>query len=118
MADNRPARRDGGDNRPTRRDGAEGRCSGFAARPRAESRGEGRLSPESRREGRLAVMIPKPSGIILINVGSGDSKNGNICTRRKSIHLRADVSYRETKILYREKKYLFAGGFAVPGELM
>ena len=63
-------------------------------------------------------MIPKPSGIILINVGSGDSKNGNICTRGKSIHLRADFSYRETKILCREKKYLFAGGFAVPGELM
>ena len=82
------------------------------------ARREGRLSPESRREGRLAVMIPKPSGIILINVGSGDSKNGNICTRRRSIHLRADFSYRETKILYREKNYLFAGGFAVPGELM
>ena len=72
----------------------------------------------ARREERLAVMIPKPSGIILINVVSGDSKNGNISTRRKSIHLRADFSYRETKILYREKKYLFAGGFDVPGELM
>ena len=105
-------------NRPARRDGVEGRCSGFAARPGAESRREGRLSPESRREGWLAVMIPKPSGIILINVGSGDSKNGNICTRRKSMHLKADFSYRETKILYREKKYLFKRGFAVPGEIL
>ena len=43
-------------------------------------------------------------------------KTWNTNTWRKSTHWRGDFLYRETKLLYREKKYSFKGRFPVPVE--
>ena len=51
----------------------------------------------------------------IVNAGSGDDAKTAV-PGEKGARLKADFSYRETKLVYREKNYSFKGKFFVPGE--